>query len=73
MLTSEIIDLNRQCNTCFIKFKKSKLPADCNFYANLRNQTSLKVQQAMSEFYSDSIAANAKQPKKKTNGKFSVI
>ena len=63
-MNSEIIDLIRQCNRCFIKFKKSKLPADFNSYVNLRNQVSYKVQQAKSDFYSDSISANAKQPKK---------
>lgn len=63
-MTSEIIDLVRQCNRCFLKFKKSKLPTDYNSYANLRNQISYIVQQAKSEFYSDSIAANSKQPKK---------
>ncbi len=63
-MSSEIVDLIRQRNRCFTKFKKSKLPADCNSYANLQNQTILKIQQAKSEFYSDSIAANVKQPKK---------
>lgn len=63
-MTSEIVDLIRQRNRSFIKFKKSKLPADYNSYTNLRNQVCSKVQQAKSEFYSDSITANVKQPKK---------
>ena len=58
-MSSEIVDLIRQHNRCFIKFKKSKLQADYNSYVNLRNQVSYKVQQAKSE----SITANAKQPK----------
>jgi len=41
-MTSEIVDMIRQCNKCFIKFKKSKLPADYNSYAY---QVSYKVHQ----------------------------
>ena len=60
-MSSEIVDLIRQRNRCFIK---SKLPADYNSHVNLRNQVSYKVQQAKSDFFSESITANAKQPKK---------
>ena len=63
-MTSDIVDLIRHWIRYFIKFKKSKLSPDYNSYANVWNQVSYKVRQAKSVFFSDSITANAKKPKK---------
>ena len=63
-MTSDILDLIRQRDKWFIKFKRSNLPCDYDKYIYFRNQASYKVQRAKSEFYADAITANSHQSKK---------
>ncbi|XP_051950049.1 uncharacterized protein LOC127620831 [Xyrauchen texanus] len=63
-MTSDILDLIRQRDKWFRKFKRSTLSCDYDKYIYFRNQTSYKVQKTKSEFYADAITANLHQPKK---------
>lgn len=63
-MTSEILNLIRQRDSYFRKFKKTKQTTDYEKFIYLRNQVRYSTEKAKSQFYVDSIAENAHQPKK---------
>ena len=63
-MTTEIIDLIRQRDHYFRKYKKSNLQADFDKYVYNRNQARYHIQKAKADYYAEVVTENIHQPKK---------